>query len=273
MSLFNRNTDPGAIDRIQNSEFDPRSQSEQFINDFHNRLMIDGTHPWHATDAEQTSAAMAAVAFAQDRTAEILRDTATVGRRNDRLPHDVAQFCLELSDTSQQHMRRAQSIANTDPHLTLDDQILSDLQPENMMPYWPLYSSRSQYGVEAWQQRPDDDARPSHEVSGEFVRGIIAATQELEGHADHSLRSLTEDPVFQTPGEYTSLRDTVNTYLFNETHTLIDLDASAAGWDHLTADQQAEVYSAVHGQFIKVMQGYIAAACPATLGPDFAPQR
>jgi hypothetical protein len=277
MSLFNRNEFVGleGIDPYQFGENDPKTDALAIVQETYNRLALEETHPWHASDADLLRLSLAGVAYAQDRTAEWLRNSGVVETRHGlRTTPDIADFAGELSQTSQDRLRLAQSIQPGDPEEYFTEDSIISLQAENMMPVWPLHPKGANRETPDWQYRSDDDDRAYRYVSDAFLKGIIESARELEAYADHGMRTVLAANGDEVPSEYSAMQEVLQSNFF-EPHSaqLEQAYLATENIANLTATQKADLYNTAHDSFIAMMTTYVAVLAPVTLGESFRAQR
>jgi hypothetical protein len=255
------------LERLQ-SQSDQVSDASEKITGLLENLAYESFHPWHAPDATLITLGGCAIAYSNDRTAEILRDNATYVQ-DDKLvlAADASEFAIGLTESAAEVFDLISELMPSQQDSLFDDETLESMAAENRLPCWPLLRN---YRPQNWQ------AETPPYVSNPFARGIVAATRELQAEANAYVRRLTDETKFlaPVPPEYREMSRFIGELLRRSEfrtakaeYRLLDTPAEEI---ELT---DPEVYATVHGGYIDAMTAYIGVLCPPSLGTDFLPRR
>jgi len=218
--------------------------------------------------------ARAAIACANDRTAELLLEAASfeTGRwhKQPLVEMDAGAFALDLSRNAADQIADARKFRPTQDRAAFDQTTMAMLNPENQTPFWPRGSTAAH--VEKWQG-PDAPL-----VTLPFLLGIVRAARELEGDAYIYLNEVSgpnRSVIADVPGEFATTYDEISGIMsvanIDLQNVEISLPENRAAKLSPATSERALIY--VHSGYIGMMTAYMAGICPPVLGPQFLPQR
>lgn len=273
MPFFKKNTLAderlSAIDGLQLGA-DQVTEGSRFLSGTWARMKQEGVHPWHANDVVLFQMAYAAIALANDRTAEILRENCvTTHRKKSVMSPDATDFALGLSSKATELMNASRQMMPSQNVVEFDDETRAGLAAESMVPYWPRTTIATP--VESWQ---GDDAEL---VTKPFLLAILAAGRELESYSALYANDLCNPAQTnaEVPPEYASM-GTVLSEL--RASAKIGLDGAEnilviPMQDKIPTPNLHLAYGFLHRGFIVMMDSLVATACPPVLGEQFLPER
>jgi hypothetical protein len=272
MSLFRRQPTPeqAATQHLyeQQAREDQVTDAMYTIEGTLRDLSFESFHPWHAPDATLIKLGGCAIAYSNDRTAELLRANSTfIQRREEVVTADAAQFAIDLTDNAASVLERINQMMPSQVDDLFDEATLISMQAENMLPYWP---SLAGYESAEWQNLNPPYATVS------FAKSIVLAAGELHEQANAYLNQLT-DPrksLAPLPDEYHSMPQVIGQILQQSSYNtrraeglLYDAPAGAVELS------DPDAYRLMHDGYVGAMTAYVGVLCPPSLGTEFFPQR
>lgn len=260
---------PEELDALQLAS-DQVTEAQRYIDETQQNLALREIHPWHADNNTLWRLGLAANALANDRTAELLRDECVSGEgRKVRMSSDAFTFARDLTRNGRRWMDQGTkgSMSTQEEEEIGLDSICRDLNPENMLPFWPRTTAAGSW--EAWQ------GADTPSVTMGFLRGIVRAGRDLQGHAFNAITTLS-DPnraLAPIPPEYDSMWDVIMDIIGNAQVTLDAADGLlAVTHGDLSDAAKHDVYMQVHDGYIGMANAWTGTICPPTLGEEFYPE-
>jgi hypothetical protein len=252
-------------------------EAEDFIQSQFADWQAQGIHPWHGSDAEHLQAALAATAYASDRTAEVMlpygvvtdhqgqpvRDKVT---KTPLILEDVEGFIVPLTANAKSVLEQARGINPNRARVIFDDETRNNLYADSQLPYWPRTSTS--LPSRDWQAQ--DTGTPT--VSSKFLEGIIAAADELYVKSAERIDTYYRQTIADVPAEFADF----GSVLYEISDTAKRKLSRAAGMLVVKGDFPAikeEAYMLAHDGFVDTMVSFVAAHAPETLGEEFFPIR
>ncbi len=244
---------------------DPKTEYVTLSETFRNEQLIDGVHPWHASNERQLQMVCFSIAYSNDRFAEILLNSTKVERGDQYyLSPDVELFARELSSQALKRLDMGKRLgANTLEGVEFNEGVRTNISPENMLPYWPEYPNVTDVDRPEWQKSE------AGRVSSGFVEATLEATKELTADTFATAEAYAKSDI---PPEYASVLPIVrDTFLANASYLCETAEGYYVGKpnDHALA----LAYQSAHDAYISAMQAHIILQSPSVLGEDFFPDR
>lgn len=264
--LFSRQPKPVA-GTVSSSEFDAlQASSDQVLDapEFLDRLFDEwqsrGVHPWHGEPAEHMQAALAALAYTTDRTAEIMKEHGQVtdGKGHEWLLEDVEGFAVPLADTAKQLLAGATAINPGYMEVDFDDETRGRLHPESQLPYWPQTSRGS---IADWQ------AETGPAVTPQFIKGVIAAGDELFVQSYGTADRYQTQTIGAIPPEYADFINEVG-LRSEEAHAQLEQAKTVLFHAAGATEVNPQLYESVHDGYIDIALGFVALHAPEVVGWD-----
>ena len=263
---------PAEVDAYQAAN-DPKTIAAGIISGSLVELQLAQVHPWDASDITLMRMGTAAIAYANDRLAEIIcEDTAVSTPDGDKMPPSAAQFATTLSQNAARQASYSQTLY--DNSLTrnvvengslFDEAVRTKINPENMLPYWPV----GPLGKTAdWQ------SFEAGEVTGSFIRAIIRAGNELQADTLVGLEDIKSKACTVVPPKMALLREVIDESCLKRA----ELDLRSAH-DFMSASSVPPAsmvqtaYEKAHDGYVLTMLANTAIVCPPVLGIDYLPER
>jgi hypothetical protein len=246
---------------------DPKTEAPGAISELYITLSLAETHPWHASNGQLLKLAKLAVAYSNDRFAEILQN---VGVSNQKVSPDIASFALALTVGSNAMLHDAKCIRTSVDLPAMTEEDITIFNPENMLPYWPFDPAPDREGYPYWQLDPAVSSY-TPVASRSFIEATILAGRELQGDTNSYLKAV---PSQTTPPEYADFAATILDDVLDVAN--IDLDSADGvllGAQTSDPDSLRAAYHYAHDGYVRSMLGFEMVFLPAVYGIDFLPER
>lgn len=244
---------------------DQKTEAERFIERALDDLLLQGIHPWCASDLVQMQIAHAAIALMCDRTAELLCEEGAITKVHfTKVPLDIWAFAMVLSQNAAVQLDYSRQLSRTPGanSLYFGDETRNCMQPAAQVPHWPAFAPDGQYPD--WQ----DTSIPG--VSLAFLKGIVRAAREIEGNTEKSLQRYE---ALGVPPEFDYLPEFLRQSYLEAARVHLETAEGLLINPKLNGTPLETAYIAAYEAFMGMMQAAIALAIPQYLGPDFAPSR
>jgi hypothetical protein len=264
--------------KLQRRGTDVKTAVEAQAKNMWLELLLQGVHPWVASDKEFVRRACRASAAVMDCVADAMLDAALSTDRRGRqsLPYEVNLFVCALSENAPQQYHGADALFESieaweqdDPDnpqvYEFDEEVRNNFYIGNHFPNFPEVPG------EHGQRRPPGRSSDAGYVTPAFVQAMIAAAAYLRVAVDDLIKELDKYRP-DTPWQYATLREDIRTTYRNRSE---DLGKQAQDWlerldeTQLNFDFLGQAYQAAYDALICAAFVYTVLYCPPLFGKQW----